>query len=116
MALKKEITNEYGVDFQYHKISDVRIINKDGDVQIRMIVDSYLNEEQRRSGKASIRTENIIQHADFALTPFYALLKAKFPQYENAEDVVEETTDAIPAIMTQQSMDGKLISQTKEGE
>lgn len=115
MAIKKSIQNEYGADFVYHKISEVRIINNGGDIQVRMVVESYLDEESRRSGKAATRTENIIQHADFAMTPFYALLKAKFPQYQDAEDLMnDEETDRQTAVMTRQTESGKLLDQWVE--
>ena len=117
MAVVKGIETLYGVSFSYHKISDVHIIIKDGDTQLRITVDSYLNKEARDAGKQPVKTENIISHADFALSAFYALLKGKFADYADSEDVFEEDTKTkLPSILTQQTPQGKLISQVKENE
>lgn len=121
MALVKGIENIYGAKFSYHKLSDVRIAVTENGIQVRMIVDSYIDKQARVDGKQAVRTENIIENADFALTPFYMLLKAKFADYAEAEDDFstdwktngqEETKKKIT--YTQQTVQGKLLSKREE--
>lgn len=115
MALQKGIENLYGIKFDYHRITDVHIIIADNGIQLRMTTASYADEEARRSGKEPIKTVNIIDNADFALTPFYMLLKAKFADFADAKDVFEEKAEpAGRVIYTQQTQRGKLISQKEE--
>lgn len=92
MALIKEIENSYGVTFNYHKIGDVRILKTKAGTQLRITVESYLDKEARRNGKQPIKTEAIIEHAEFALDPFYALLKAKFPEFSGLDDTEHVST------------------------
>lgn len=116
MALIKGIENVYGATFNYHKISDVRITNRNGDIQLCIVVDSYIDKKARDEGKRPVQTENVILHADFALAPFYQLLRAKFGDYSDSEDVFEE--DKIKskraAVMIQQTTDGRTISKYEE--
>lgn len=117
MAIEKNVENVYGAKFNYHRISEVKLLNQDGEIQLRIVVDSYVDQNARLNGKKPVRTENIILHADFALAPFYALLKAKFQDYSDSEDVFEEIERLVqPAEMIQQTVDGRLISHVKEGE
>lgn len=87
MAIKKDIENEYGADFNYHKIKKVTIENdeKNG-IILNMEVYSYKDKEARISGKMPTVKNCIIYGADFAMQPFYALLKAKFPSYSSGKD------------------------------
>lgn len=121
MAIVKGIENIYGAKFSYHKLSDVRIAVTANGIQLRMIVESYMDKDARKTGKQPVRTENIIENADFALTPFYKLLKAKFADYAGSEDdfedswktnELEETKKKIT--YTQQTVQGKLISKYEE--
>lgn len=118
MAIKKSIENEFGTSFNYHKIKDIRIVNSDNGVQLSIIVDSYVSKEARITGKSPVRTENIISNADFALSPFYALLTSKFTQYADAEDDFDNSfkskTDNKSVRYTQQTMKGNVISSREE--
>lgn len=86
MAVIKEIENEFGAKFNYHKLQKVIIENTDNGVTIIMNVESYLNEDARKDGKVPTVRQCIINGADFALTPFYQILKGKFPEFQNCED------------------------------
>ena len=87
MAIQEQVENEYGATFNYHKIKSVRIDADDNSgVGLSIIVYSWLNKQCRIEGKKpSIRKCSILQ-ADFALTPFYELLKAKFPEFAGGDD------------------------------
>lgn len=118
MAIQKQIRNEYAAVFTYHRISDVEIFTVDGDVQLRIVTESYIDKEARKNGARAIKTENIIEHADFALTPFYALLKAKFPMFFEGTDDFDDDWKEKPvkkACFTQQTADGKLLQKWQEG-
>lgn len=87
MAIKKDVENEYGTEFNYHKIRDVRITASDKDgIVLNMTVESYKDKEARVAGKAPTVRQCIIYGADFAMSPFYSLLKAKFPEFKNSDD------------------------------
>ena len=87
MAIDKAVENEFGAEFFYHKLREIRIINDDNiGVQVTMTVYSWLNKEARIEGKQPTIRQCIISNADFAMTPFYALLKAKFPEFNKGED------------------------------
>lgn len=118
MGLNKGIENQYGINFDYHRINDVHIIVTESGIQVRMTVSSYVNEYARRNGKAAYKTVNIIDGADFALTPFYLLLKAKFADFADAADVFEEVQqeERRRMVYTTQTLQGRLISQTEEPE
>lgn len=62
--------------------------------------------------------ENIITHADFAMSPFYALLKAKFPMFQNGIDDLDEDTEKTETrpetLFTQQTPAGDLIDRWNE--
>lgn len=118
MAIEKEIQNEYMAVFKYHRISDVEIFTVDGDIQLRIVTESYIDKEARKQGARAVKTENIIEHADFAMTPFYALLKAKFPMFYDGTDDFDDAWKEVPvnrAKFTQQTNDGKLLQQWQEG-
>ena len=116
MALTKGIENLYGATFSYHKLQDVHIIVSDNGIQLRMTVDSYIDKDARKAHKKPVRTENIIDNADFALTPFYKLLKAKFTDYQDAQDDFEviNPNNADTILFVQQSPQGELISKHTE--
>ena len=87
MAIDKAVVNEYGAEFTYHKLRDVRIVNDDRiGVQLTLTVYSWLNKKARIDGKEPTVRQCIISNADFAMTPFYALLKAKFPDFKAGKD------------------------------
>lgn len=87
MAIKKAVENEYGAEFTYHKLRDVRVVNDDRvGVQLALTVQSWLNKQARIDGKEPTVRQCIISNADFAMTPFYALLKAKFPDFAAGAD------------------------------
>lgn len=86
MAIQKNIETEYGVNFKYHKITDVRINTRSGKTQLVITVASYLDKDARINNKDAVYHECIISGADFALTPFYALLKAKFKDFASGQD------------------------------
>ena len=92
MAINKSVENEYGAKFLYHKLRDVRITANDKTgITLVMTVDSYLNKDARIAGKEPSVRQCVISGADFALTPFYALLKAKFPDFSNGTDDFENS-------------------------
>lgn len=97
MAIIKDVETSYGTIFNYHKIGDVKIIKTNDEIQLRITVESYLNKEARIEGKQPVITEAIILNADFALNPFYALLKAKFPEFEGIDDMDSFKTIQKPA-------------------
>lgn len=112
MALVKEIENEYGIDFKYHKIRDVRINTQGGNVGTQLIitVDSYATKDTRIGQKAPSTRQCVILGADFALEPFYKLLRAKFPEFSDAEDDMDNSFKIMdkPKVM-------QVISQTPQG-
>ena len=119
MAISKDIQTEYQTIFKYHRISDVNIFTVDNDIQIRIVTESYASKEARMNGARAVYTENIIEHADFAMAPFYALLKAKFPMFADGEDDFDDAwKEKIQqaAKFTQQTPQGDLLAQWEESE
>ena len=118
MAIDKAVENEYGAEFTYHKIHDVRIVNDaNKGIQIFMTVYSYLDKQARIDGKQPTIRQCIIDNADFAMTPFYALLKAKFPDFAGADDMdnlFKGEREAGPVKLIQQTMNGKLLKKETE--
>lgn len=86
MAISKNVENEYGAKFNYHKLQNIRIVNGSSGVQMTLTVQSWIDKQARIDGKQPTVRQCIISNADFALTPFYALLKAKFPDFTNGTD------------------------------
>ncbi|MBO7712204.1 MAG: hypothetical protein J6S85_01715 [Methanobrevibacter sp.] len=91
MAINKSVENEYGAQFNYHKVREVRIINGENGVQLGITVYSWINKEARINGKEPTVRRCIIQGADFAMAPFYALLKAKFKDFASGEDDLDNS-------------------------
>ena len=121
MAISKNVENEYGAEFTYHKLCDVRVTNNDdGHVQIIMNVYSWLNKQARIEGKQPTIRQCIIDNADFAMTPFYALLKAKFEDFKEGDDDFDNDFKAgvsdLPMTLTEQTLTGKLINRKVENE
>lgn len=132
MAIDKQVENEYGAQFTYHKLREVRVINDDATgVQLVLTVQSWLNKQARINGREPTVRQCIIMHADFAMTPFYALLKAKFPDFAEGTDDFDNDFKAvkIPAAekmrntmeakqvqaeYTVQTMQGQLMKRWKE--
>ena len=118
MAIDKAVENEYGAAFNYHKIKDVRIVNDaNKDIQIFMTVYSYLDKQARIDGKQPTVRQCIIDNADFAMTPFYALLKAKFTDFAGADDMDNSFKGervAGPVKLIEQTMNGKLLKKKVE--
>lgn len=132
MAIDKQVENEYGAKFTYHKLREVRVINDDAiGVQLALTVQSWLDKQARIDGREPTVRQCIIMHADFAMTPFYALLKAKFPDFAEGIDDFDNDFKAVKvpeaaklrksenaqvqAEYTEQTMQGKLISRWREG-
>lgn len=119
MAIQKNVLTEFNTEFKYHKIVEVNILSNDNGIQLRIVTDSYLDKESRQKGARAIRMENIISGADFAFSPFYNLLKAKFPMFADGDDDFEDSWKGVekPEVMyTQQTPRGELINQWKENE
>lgn len=119
MGIKKEIENEYKAKFNYHKISEVRILTVNGVTQLRIMTESYVDKDARKAGAKAVKTENIIENAEFALNPFYALLKAKFPMFQDGEDDFSDDwkgAESGKPQYTQQTPSGDLIAQWEEAE
>lgn len=92
MAIKKNVENEYGTEFNYHKLREVRITANDTEgIILNMTVESYKDKQARIEGKYPTVRNCIVYGADFALTPFYALLKAKFPEFSEAIDDMDNS-------------------------
>lgn len=118
MAINKGVENEYGTQFYYHKLRDVRVVNDDNvGVQVVMTVYSWVNKEARINGKEPCVRQCIIQGADFAMTPFYALLKAKFPEFTSGENDMDNSfkneVNASPLFFVQTGK-GDLIKKWEE--
>ena len=110
MAISKAVENEYGAEFSYHKLREVRIINDEKiGIQLTMTVFSWINRQARIDGKRPTVRQCIIEGADFALTPFYALLKAKFPDFSSGDD------DYDNSFKTERTAPAELIEQTGTG-
>ena len=120
MAIDKKVENEHGAFFEYHKIKDVRIINDERKgIQIFMTVQSFIDKRARIDGKQPTVRQCIINNADFALTPFYALLKAKFPDFNGNDDMDNSFKCRVnndPVKLIEQTLDGKLINKVVENE
>lgn len=118
MAIDKAVENEYGAAFNYHKIRDVRIINNEQKgIQLFITVYSYLNKQARIEGKQPTIRQCIIDNADFAMTPFYALLKAKFPDFAGVDDMdnsFKAEREAGPVKLIEQTLSGKLLNKKVE--
>lgn len=119
MAIDKAVENEYGAAFNYHKIKEVRIVNDaNKGIQIFMTVYSYLNKQARIDGKQPTVRQCIIDNADFAMTPFYALLKAKFEDFSAGADDMDNSfkgeREAGPVKLIEQTLNGKLIKKEIE--
>lgn len=122
MAIQESIENEYGVMFNYHKIREARVINDDkAGVQLVIDVYSWVDKDARINGKEPVIRRCIIHEADFALTPFYKLLKAKFPDYSAGLDDFDNSFKAtmkekrVPQFV-EQTITGNLIKRWKENE
>ena len=129
MAIDKLVENEYGVQFTYHKLRDVRVINDDNTgVQLILTVQSWLDKQARIDGKQPTVRQCIISNADFAMTPFYALLKAKFTDFAQGADDMDNSFKAVKlnaakdapeeakkkVIYTVQTAQGALMKRWKE--
>lgn len=120
MAINKEIENEYGANFRYHKLREVRIINDDKiGVQLTMTVYSWLDKQARIDGKQPTVRQCIIDGADFAMTPFYALLKAKFSNFDDGKDDFDNSFKAVEggaplSSFTEQTALGRVINRWQE--
>lgn len=118
MAINKDVENEYGAKFNYHKLREIRVINDDKiGIQLVMNVYSWVNKQARIEGKAPTIRQCIIDNADFAMTPFYALLKAKFPDFATGEDDFDDSFkqphDGVVEFV-QQTQHGDLINRWEE--
>lgn len=119
MAIDKAVENEYGAAFTYHKLRDVRVINNEkGGVQVVMNVYSWINKQARIDGKQPTIRQCIIDNADFAMTPFYALLKAKFEEFSDGADDFNNdfkgNKQPLPMKMIEQTLNGKLFKKVVE--
>lgn len=126
MAIDKSVENEYGADFSYHKLRDVRITNDDkSGIQLTLTVHSWLNKQARIDGKMPTVRQCIIMNADFAMSPFYALLKAKFKDFSGGLDdfdnefkkaLLPDGAENMPAVpeYTVQTSQGQLIKRWSE--
>ena len=122
MAISKNVENEYGAKFTYHKLRDVRVVNDSSGVQIVLTVQSWLDKQARIDGKQPTVRQCIISNADFALTPFYALLKAKFPDFVDGTDDFNNDFKKLPkgavkatdVSYTVQTAQGQLLDRWQE--
>ena len=120
MAIDAQVENEYGAKFAYHKLREVRIINDDKNgIQLAMTVYSWLDKQARIEGRQPTVRQCIIQDADFALQSFYALLKAKFPEFNSGKDDFdnshkEEHERSVSFI--EQTAQGKLLNRWAEND
>ncbi|MCF0124833.1 MAG: hypothetical protein HUJ68_03605 [Clostridia bacterium] len=117
MAIFKEIENEFKAKFNYHKIKEVRIIQTEEGTQLRILTESYVNKDARIEGAKAILIENIIEKADFAVKPFYEILKAKFEMFKDGEDDFEDNwkqKNVQKSVFSIQNQNGELIKQWSE--
>lgn len=120
MAIDKPVENEFGAEFTYHKLREVRIINDDKiGIQLVLTVYSWINKEARIAGKSPTVRQCIISNADFAMATFYGLLKAKFPEFSSGADDFDNSfkgpeTEAGPVEFISQTAHGKLIERHTE--
>jgi hypothetical protein len=120
MAIDMPVENEYGAKFDYHKLREVRIINSDKiGVQLTLTVDSWLNRQARIDGKQPTVRQCVIMGADFAMEPFYKLLKAKFSEFSDGADDFDNSFKAVKqeggTEYIEQTVHGKVISRRSEG-
>ncbi|MBO7731530.1 MAG: hypothetical protein J6S67_03235 [Methanobrevibacter sp.] len=121
MAIAGNVENEFGAQFTYHKIKDVRITSDDKNgITLSITVQSWINKQARIDGKQPSVRQCIILSADFAMTPFYELLKAKFTDFDQDDDfdnsfksIPEKTQSAKPRFI-EQTPYGRLISKREE--
>lgn len=123
MAVENAVENEYGAQFTYHKLREVRIVNDDKiGVQLTLTVQSWLDKPARISGKQPTTRQCIIMAADFAMTPFYALLKAKFPEFTSGADDFDNSFKEAPDTekpapeFFEQTGQGHLLKRWREAE
>lgn len=126
MAIDKQVENEYGAKFEYHKLREIRIVNDDAvGVQLVLTIQSWLDKQARIDGKEPTVRQCIIMHADFAMTPFYQLLKAKFPEFSKGADDFDNDFKAVKAPdgkaagkpdveYSMQTVQGQLLKRWKE--
>ena len=129
MAIGKAVENEYGAQFNYHKLREIRIINDDNiGVQLTLTVYSWLDKKSRIEGKQPTVRQCIISNADFAVDPVYALLKAKFPDFAKGEDDMDNSFKAVKTgaekapvrsmvrdpVYTVQTAQGRLLQRWKQ--
>ena len=122
MAIDKKVENEYGAEFTYHKLRDIRIVNDDKiGIQMTLTVQSWLNKQARIEGKQPTVRQCVIMNADFAMQPFYALLKAKFPEFAGGlddmnNDFKKDSKPAGDVEYIQQTAQGQLIERHKDAD
>ena len=122
MAIEKDVENEYGAEFNYHKLGDVRVCNgnKNEGVTLVMTVYSWKNKQARIDGKEPTVRQCIISNADFALTPFYMILKAKFPEFKDGLDDFDNSFKEFKGaakggpLFTEQTGKGKFLKQWQD--
>ena len=120
MAISKDVENEYGAKFAYHKLREARVINDDKTgVQVVLTVYSWLNKQARIDGKQPCVRNCIINGADFAMNPFYALLKAKFPEFTSGENDFDNSFKIVAdpePMFFEQTAQGQLINKWREAD
>ena len=120
MAIDAKVENEYGAQFSYHKLREIRIVNDDKTgIQLVMTVYSWLDKQARIDGKQPTARQCIILDADFAMQSFYALLKAKFPEFNSGTDDFDNSHKAEHEQHVQfveQTAQGQLIDRWSENE
>lgn len=118
MAIIKGVENEYGIEFNYHKLREVRLVNDGDSVQLVLTVYSWIDKQARIDGKQPCMRQCIINGADFALNPFYALLKAKFSEFTSGEndfdDAFKGERQPVAPEFYDQTMQGQLFKSWKE--
>lgn len=118
MAILKDVGNEFGIDFHYHKLREVRVTNDDKGVQLVLTIYSWADKQARIDGKQPCLRQCIIDGADFAMTPFYALLKAKFDEFNGGENDFDNSFkggDKAPhPVFYDQTAQGKLFKTWSE--
>lgn len=118
MAINKGVETEYGAQFFYHKLRSIQIVNDDNTgVQLVLTVYSWVDKQARITGKQPCVRECIVNGADFAMAPFYKLLKAKFPDFTSGADDMDnsfkEEVNGDPLYVVQTGH-GDLIGKWKE--
>lgn len=118
MAIKKDIELDNGIVTTYHRVSRISsFINYDCSIDVA----SYLSKEKRLLQKANPSFSNVFvdertyflpYDSEFNITKAYEYIKS-LPEFEGAEDILEEDIPGIDINETSTSDDGATAGEMK---